>query len=121
MGVHPVRFAQIDVPLIHAGLRVPTPHRDELPPDSFAMTADNMFLHDPERPFKDPNELLRERGGKMLDRNSVNHNCPCCEKTMSWPLFAAHARECFERAFHTLPTGLRVYRGVSLDAAGAED
>lgn len=110
---YPVRSTVIDVPLIRGNVRAPSPFRDELPEGSFAMTAQNMFLHDPARPMKDPNELLAELGGRLTS-SGVNHNCPCCNNTMTWELFAAHARDCFRRSFHTLPSGFRVFTGATL-------
>lgn len=111
--LHPVRSVEIRVPLIRSNLRAPSPFRDELPEESFAMTAQNMFLLDPARPMKDPNDLARELAGRLTS-DSVMHNCPCCHQTLTWPEFAAHARDCLKRSFKTLDSGFRVFTGASL-------
>jgi len=111
--IHRIRNVTISVPLIRSGARAPTPFRDNKPQDSWAMTANTMFLFDPDRPLKDPNELLAETGGRMLDREAMNHNCPLCKETMSWPLFSAHVRKCLERHYHLLPIEHRVFTGAT--------
>lgn len=112
--LHPVRNARIDVPLISGFSRV-TPHRDGLPPVSFAGIAANAFIFDPERPLKEPNELLAEMGGRMTDPNTIDWNCPLCYQTMTWTLFAAHVRPCLKRNFHLLPIEHRKFTGATPD------
>ena len=72
-------------------------------------------LFDPERPQLDPNDLLREFGGKVTDPRSINYNCPLCYQTMRYDLFVAHARPCFKRYGSLIDPTLKQYRGVSLD------
>jgi hypothetical protein len=64
-------------------------------PGAPAWKLDNFFLLDPENPLMDPNELLKLRKGHMADPDSMNHNCPCCNLTLSWDMFKAHWRGCY--------------------------
>ena len=57
----------------------------------------NVFLMDPEQPKVDANQLLNQRGGRMLNPQDMNHNCPFCNRTMAWDLFMAHAEYCFKK------------------------
>lgn len=75
---------------------------------------ENAFLHDPDEPSIDPNELLRQLGS-MTDPNAVNHNCPFCHETMSWPLFQAHAETCFRKWYKMLDPSKRRFAGAKLE------
>ena len=57
----------------------------------------NVFLFDPDEPHKSAEEIAREMGGKLTDPRTMNHNCPLCERTMTWELFRAHMGECYTR------------------------
>lgn len=58
-----------------------------------AFQSGNFLLLDPDHPKGDPNELLRQQGGRLNDPRTMNHNCPVCHRTMTWELFKAHFRE----------------------------
>jgi hypothetical protein len=45
---------------------------------------------------KDPNDIYASQGG-YTDPRSMNHNCPLCERTLSYDLFVAHAQKCFTK------------------------
>ena len=62
-----------------------------------AWKPENFLLLDPDQPKADPNELLKLRRGQMADPATMNHNCPCCGRTMAWPLFKAHALDCYRK------------------------
>ena len=62
-----------------------------------AWRPDNFLLLDPEKPLANPNELLKLRRGRIADPRAINHNCPCCNRTMAWELFRAHALPCYRK------------------------
>lgn len=78
------------------------------------LTLDSVAF-DPERPHVSPEQLLRERGGRMSDPDD-RHCCPCCNRVMTAPLFAAHLERCFRRNYHTIDVTHHVFRGATLDA-----
>lgn len=94
-----------------------------------AVTAEAVFsararsmIFDPERPGVDPDQLLSEikrQGGGMVDPRALNHNCPFCQKTMSWDLFKAHLSPnapgggCLTRWFHTVDITNRRFTGAT--------
>lgn len=90
-----------------------------VPPGAPAWRPENFLLLDPEQPTTDPNELLKLRRGRMADPNTVNHNCPCCDRTMSWSLFKAHALACY-KSWRKIKVDVtrRKFAGASLEDAG---
>lgn len=67
-------------------------------PPAEALFRQRMYsLFDPERPEEDPNALLNRMGGRLTDPNAMNHNCPMCNRTLSWLLFRAHLRPCYAK------------------------
>lgn len=72
-------------------------------------------LLDPARPEVEPNELLRQRQGAMLDPDSVSHNCPYCLDTMAWDLFVAHWASCLKRWAHMRDVTRKRFTGATLE------
>lgn len=72
------------------------------------------MLYDPERPKVDPNELLKELGGRMTDPRRVNHNCPWCHKTLAWELFVAHLVPCVTKWYKVQDVTNRRFTGATL-------
>lgn len=81
---------------------------------AFWTTRQRATLFDPERPDEDPNDLANRLGG-VVDPNQVNHNCGMCHKTMRWPLFVAHMKDCMRRNFHTMDPLHRRYAGATIE------
>lgn len=83
----------------------------QTPPATAVVDALRGMLYDPDRPQLDPNDLLRELG-RVIDPDSMNHNCPFCGKTMSWQLFIAHLVPCVTKWDKPRPTVWRVGRDI---------
>jgi hypothetical protein len=72
------------------------------------------LLFDPERPNLTPDQLLKERGGRMTDRAGDLHNCPFCHTSMALDLFRIHLEPCLRRNYSTIDVTHRRFSGANL-------
>ncbi len=75
----------------------------------------NFMMFDPDQPHKSAEQLAKEQG-RLTDPNEVEHNCPGCDRSMTWDIFQAHALPCYRKWRKVVPGWRRhlIFKGATL-------